>query len=542
MLGSFKVSKPVNEPVFSYAPGTPEREALKKNIQELRSKEVEIPLIIGGKRFKTGTLGEIRAPHDHQHLLGRYHQAGEQEIKQAIETAIETRKEWSEWSWEDRAAVFLKAADLLASPHRMLLNAATMLGQSKNVFQAEIDSACELIDFLRFNTYFMWQIYNEQPFSVRNQWNKIEYRPLEGFVFAVSPFNFTSINGNLPTAPAIMGNVVLFKPASTSVYSSYFFMEILEEAGLPGGVINFIPFQSRTGVGSIILKDPNLAGIHFTGSTSTFQSMWRTIGENISNYNTYPRIVGETGGKDFIFAHESADIKALTVAILRGSFEYSGQKCSASSRAYIPDDLWEKIKPKLVEGVKSMKMGGVEDFSNLINAVIDKASFDNIKRYIDAAKNAGMEFVVGGNYDESKGYFIEPTIIRTVDPGHFLLCEEIFGPVLAVYVYSPDKYEETLHLCDETSPYGLTGSIFAQDRRAIVLATKILRNAAGNFYINDKPTGAVVGQQPFGGARASGTNDKAGSWLNLIRWVSARTIKENFLSPTDYRYPFMESA
>jgi 1-pyrroline-5-carboxylate dehydrogenase len=542
MLGSFKVPKPVNEPVFSYAPGTPEREVLKKKIQELRSEEVEIPLIIGGKRIKTDMLGEVRVPHDHQHLLGRYHQAGEQEIKQAIETTIETCKEWSEWSWEDRAAIFLKAADLLAGPHRMLLNAATMLGQSKNVFQAEIDSACELIDFLRFNTYFMWQIYNEQPFSARNQWNRIEYRPLEGFIFAVSPFNFTSINGNLPTAPAIMGNVVLFKPASTSVYSSYFFMEILEEAGLPGGVINFIPFQSRTGVGSIILKDPNLAGIHFTGSTSTFQSMWRTVGENIANYNIYPRIVGETGGKDFIFAHESADIKALTVAILRGSFEYQGQKCSASSRAYISDALWEKIKPILVEGVKSMKMGGVENFSNLINAVIDKASFDNIKRYIDAAKNTGVEFVVGGNYDDSKGYFIEPTIIRTEDPGHFLLCEEIFGPVLTVYVYSPDKYEETLHLCDETSPYGLTGSIFAQDRRAIVLATKILRNAAGNFYINDKPTGAVVGQQPFGGARASGTNDKAGSWLNLIRWVSARTIKENFLPPTDYRYPFMESA
>ncbi len=541
MAGIFKVPEPKNEPVLSYAPGTPEREELKKKIAELRSKVVEIPLIIGGKRVKTEDLAEVRPPHDHQHLLARYHQATEETVKEAIAVAMEAWEDWSEWEWQDRAAIFLKAADLLAGPYRMLLNAATMLGQSKNVFQAEIDSACELIDFLRFNVYYMQKIYEEQPYSPKNQWNRIEYRPLEGFIFAVTPFNFTSINGNLPTAPAIMGNVVLFKPASTSVYSAYFFMELLEKAGLPSGVINFVPGRGSK-IGPIVLKDPNLAGVHFTGSTDVFRKMWKTIGENIANYKTYPRIVGETGGKDFVFAHESADVDELVVALLRGAFEYQGQKCSAASRTYIPDSIWPEVKQKLIDGVKSMKMGGVEDFTNFINAVIDKAAFDKIVEYIEFAKHSpDTEIIVGGSYDDSKGYFIEPTIVLSKDPNHRLMCEEIFGPVLTVYVYSANQYEKMLKLCDQTSPYGLTGSIFARDRRAIALATKILRHAAGNFYINDKPTGAVVGQQPFGGSRASGTNDKAGSWLNLIRWVSPRAIKENLLPPKDYCYPFMEN-
>ncbi len=540
MAGIFKVPEPKNEPILSYAPGTPEREELKKKIAELRSKVIEIPLIIGGKRVTTGDLAEVRPPHDHQHVLARYHQANEETVKEAIAVALESWEDWSEWEWQDRAAIFLKAADLLAGPYRMLLNAATMLGQSKNVFQAEIDSACELIDFLRFNTHYMQKIYEEQPFSPKNQWNRMEYRPLEGFVFAVAPFNFTSINGNLPTSPAIMGNVVLFKPASTSVYSSYFFVELLEKAGLPPGVINFIPGRGSK-IGPIVLKDPNLAGVHFTGSTEVFRQMWRTIGENIANYKTYPRIVGETGGKDFVFAHESADVDELVVALLRGAFEYQGQKCSAASRTYIPDTIWEEVKQKLVDGVKSMKMGGVEDFTNFINAVIDKAAFDKIVEYIEFAKTSPeAEIIVGGNYDDSKGYFIEPTVVLARDPNHRLMCEEIFGPVLTVFVYPSSEYVETLKLCNRTSPYGLTGSIFARDRKAIATATRILRHAAGNFYINDKPTGAVVGQQPFGGSRASGTNDKAGSWLNLIRWVSPRAIKENLLPPRDYRYPFME--
>jgi 1-pyrroline-5-carboxylate dehydrogenase len=537
----YRIPIPVNEPVYSHAPGTPERKELKKKIQELRSKEIEIPLIIGGERIKTDNLIEIRPPHDHQHVLGRYHQAGEQEAKQAIEAALEAWKEWSELPWEARAAVFLKAADLISGPRRSLINGSTMLGQSKSVFQAEIDSACEVADFFRFNPYYMQFIYDQQPFTAPNQWTNVEYRPLEGFIFAVSPFNFTSINANLPTAPALMGNCVVFKPASTSVYSSFFLMEILEEAGLPPGVITFIPGRGSK-IGPIVLKDPDLAGVHFTGSTRTFQSMWRTIGENIENYNSYPRIVGETGGKDFVVAHESTDIQELVVALLRGGFEYQGQKCSATSRAYIPDTIWDEVKGKLTDGVNSMSMGGVEDFRNFINAVIDKKSFDRLKGYIDAAKNSQgvVEIIAGGNYDDSKGYFIQPTIIRTNDPGYFLMCDELFGPILTVYVYPTDQYIETLFLCNETSPYGLTGSVFARDREAIVSARRILRHAAGNFYINDKTTGAVVGQQPFGGGRASGTNDKAGSWLNLIRWVSTRSIKENLLPPKDYRYPFME--
>jgi len=537
----YRIPIPVNEPVYSHAPGTPERKELKKKIQELRGKVIEIPLIIGGKRIKTDNLIEIRPPHDHLHVLGRYHQAGEPEAKQAIEAALEAWKEWSELPWEARAAVFLKAADLISGPRRSLINGSTMLGQSKSVFQAEIDSACEVADFFRFNPYYMQFIYDQQPFTAPNQWTNVEYRPLEGFIFAVSPFNFTSINANLPTAPALMGNVVVFKPASTSVYSSFYLMEILEEAGLPDGVVNFIPGRGSK-IGPIVLKDPDLAGVHFTGSTSTFQSMWRTIGENIENYKSYPRIVGETGGKDFVVAHESTDLQELVVALLRGGFEYQGQKCSATSRAYIPDTIWEEVKAKLIEGVNSMSMGGVEDFRNFINAVIDKKSFERLKGYIEAVKSSPtVEIIAGGNYDDSKGYFIQPTIVKTSDPGYFLMCDELFGPILTVYVYPADQYIETLFLCNETSPYGLTGSVFARDREAIVLARKILRHAAGNFYINDKTTGAVVGQQPFGGGRASGTNDKAGSWLNLIRWVSTRSIKENLLPPKDYRYPFMES-
>ena len=537
----YRIPIPVNEPVYSHAPGTPERKELKKKIQELRSKEIEIPLIIGGERINTDNLIEIRPPHDHLHVLGRYHQAGEPEAKQAIEAALEAWKEWSELPWEARAAVFLKAADLISGPRRSLINGSTMLGQSKSVFQAEIDSACEVADFFRFNPYYMQFIYDQQPFTAPNQWTNVEYRPLEGFIFAVSPFNFTSINANLPTAPALMGNVVVFKPASTSVYSSFYLMEILEEAGLPDGVVNFIPGRGSK-IGPIVLKDPDLAGVHFTGSTSTFQSMWRTIGENIENYKSYPRIVGETGGKDFVVAHESTDLQELVVALLRGGFEYQGQKCSATSRAYIPDTIWEEVKAKLIEGVNSMSMGGVEDFRNFINAVIDKKSFERLKGYIEAAKSSPtVEIIAGGNYDDYKGYFIQPTIVKTSDPGYFLMCDELFGPILTVYVYPADQYIETLFLCNETSPYGLTGSVFARDREAIVLARKILRHAAGNFYINDKTTGAVVGQQPFGGGRASGTNDKAGSWLNLIRWVSTRSIKENLLPPKDYRYPFMES-
>ncbi|MFW9854967.1 MAG: L-glutamate gamma-semialdehyde dehydrogenase [Candidatus Thorarchaeota archaeon] len=541
MLGIYKVPKPKNEPVLDYKPGSWERDALKRALKELKETKIEVPLIIGGKPVKTNDTGEIRPPHERNHLLGRFHKAGENEVKRAIGNSLDTADgDWGEWDWSERAAVFLKAADLLAGPYRMRVNAATMLGQSKNVYQAEIDAACELIDFLRFNVYYMYLIYKEQVNSPKYQWNRLDYRPLEGFVFAVSPFNFTSINGNLPTAPAIMGNVVIFKPASTAVYSSYFFMKLLEEAGVPPGVINFLPGNGST-IGPIVIKDPHLAGVHFTGSTATFQQMWETVGKNITNYNTYPRLVGETGGKDFIFAHESADINALITAILRGAFEYQGQKCSAASRAYIPITIWEETKSKIISGVNSMSMGNVEDFRHFINAIIDKSAFDNVSGYINDTKaSSEAEILVGGGVDDSIGYFIEPTVILTKDPKFRTMCEEIFGPVLSIYVYPANEYEKTLHLCNQTSEYGLTGSIFAQDRIAIQVASKILKNAAGNFYINDKPTGAVVGQQPFGGARKSGTNDKAGSWLNLLRWISPRTIKENLFPPTNYRYPFMD--
>jgi len=539
--GSIKIPFPKNEPVYSYAPGTKERKLLKEAINELKSQKIEIPLIIGGKEIKTGKLAKVICPHEHNHVLAEYHQAGEKEVKMAIDAALEAWKEWQKFRWEERAAIFLKVAELLSGKYRYIMNAATMLSVSKNAFQAEIDSACELIDFLRFNTYYMQQIYGDQPlYSSKPTWNYLQHRPLEGFVFAVTPFNFTSIDGNLPTSPAIMGNVVVWKPASTAVYAPYFLTKIFKEAGLPDGVINFIPGPGSV-VGKHVLKDPNLAGIHFTGSTEVFQNMWKVVGENIKNYKYYPRIVGETGGKDFLFAHSSANVKKLVTALVRGAYEYQGQKCSALSRAYIPKSLWKDVKNLMVEEIKSIKMGSPEDFSNFVNAVIDEASFEKIKSYIDYAKDSNeAEIIAGGVCDKTVGYFVEPTLIETINPKFKLMEEEIFGPVLTVFVYDDDKYKETLELCNSTSPYGLTGAIFGDDRKAVSVALEKLEYAAGNFYVNDKPTGAVVGQQPFGGSRASGTNDKAGSFLNLIRWVSPRAIKENFDAPEDFRYPFME--
>lgn len=538
----FKVPQPVNEPVLMYAPGSPEKEALKKKLKELQSNEIEIPLIIGGKEVKTGKTVEIKQPHNLSKKLGVYHKAGAKEVGMAIEAALEARKQWADMPWEHRASVFLKAADLLSGSWRSTLNAATMLGQSKTAFQAEIDAACELIDFWRFNTYYMTQLMGEQPYSPRGMWNREEYRPLEGFVFAVTPFNFTSIAGNLPTAPAIVGNVSLWKPASSAVYSAYFLMKLWEEAGLPAGVINFIP-GSGAQVGDPVLASPDLAGIHFTGSTEVFQNMWKTVGENIKKAKYYPRIVGETGGKDFIFAHESADVDALAVAAIRGAFEYQGQKCSAASRMYVPDTIWDKFKTKYTEEVGKIKVGDPEDFTNFMSAVIDKAAFSSIKSYIDYAKESkDAEIITGGKYDDSKGYFIEPTTIVTTDPKFKTMQEEIFGPVLTIYVYKAAKFDEAIELCNTTSPYALTGAIWGQDRQALVKMSNGLRNAAGNFYINDKPTAAVVGQQPFGGGRASGTNDKAGSAMNVLRWMTARAIKETFEPPKDWRYPFMKES
>lgn len=537
--GFFSVPEPYNEPIFAYLPGSPEKAALKTQLDVMLAREIEIPMYIGGKEVKSGNLGECRCPHDHQHLLGTYHKGDEKYVNRAIEAALEARKTWAEMPWEERAAIFLKAADLLAGPYRQILNAATMLGQSKNVFQAEIDSACEIIDFFRFNVYYMQELYKNQPGSAKMIWDRLEYRPLEGFVFAVTPFNFTSIAMNLPTSPALMGNVVLWKPASSAVYPAYYAMQLLKEAGLPDGVINMVP-GSGGAIGNPAMNNPNLAGVHFTGSTATFQTMWRTIGGNISRYKSYPRIVGETGGKDFIFVHNSADVEEVAAATVRGAFEYQGQKCSAASRMYVPQSVWPNLKEVVLKMIGEIKMGDVTDFTNFMNAVIDRAAFTTITEYIEYAKKAAdAEIITGGGYDDSKGYFIEPTIILTTDPHFRTIEEEIFGPVLTVTVYDDDKYEETLHLCDETSPYALTGAVFARDRQAVMLANHILRNAAGNFYINDKPTGAVVGQQPFGGSRASGTNDKAGSFLNLIRWVSTRAIKENFMPPRDFKYPFM---
>ncbi|MEA1913306.1 MAG: L-glutamate gamma-semialdehyde dehydrogenase [candidate division WOR-3 bacterium] len=536
-----KIEKPSNEPIYPYKPGSYEKKKLKEKIKELKGKEIEIPIIIGGREIKTGILGECVTPHDFNHLLGRYHISGEKEVKMAVEAALEAREKWAEVSWEHRASIFRKVAELLSKEWRYTLNAACMLAQSKTVFQAEIDSACELIDFFRFNTYYMTEIYKEQPDSIGAVYNRVEYRPLEGFVFAVTPFNFASIAGNLPGAPAMMGNVVLWKPASSAVYTAYWIMRLFKEAGVPDGVINFIP-GSGASIGELVLANPNLAGVHFTGSTATFQWMWKTIGENIKNYKTYPRIVGETGGKNFVVVHPSAKIQEVHTALIRGAFEYQGQKCSAASRAYIPESMWEDgLRKKLIETTKNLKMGSPEDFRNFLTAIIDYAAFKSIARYIDEAKKSpDAEIIVGGEYDDSKGYFIKPTIIKVEEPHYKTMEEEIFGPVLSVYVYKDNEYEETLRACNETSPYGLTGAIFAQNREAIIKAEKILAQAAGNFYINDKPTGAVVNQQPFGGSRASGTNDKAGSKWNLIRWVSPRAIKEVLNPPTDYRYPFMQ--
>ncbi|RKY55077.1 MAG: 1-pyrroline-5-carboxylate dehydrogenase [Candidatus Neomarinimicrobiota bacterium] len=536
----FTLPEPVNEPILGYKPGSTERKELKEMLDKLSSENIEIPLIIGGKEVKTGNLGKCVMPHDHQHVLATYHKAGPKEIEAAVEASQEAWKTWSVMPWSVRASIFKKMAALLSGPLRSTLNAATMLNQSKNAFQAEIDSACELIDFWNFNSKYMEMIYEQQPFSSKGMWNRVEQRALEGFVFAVTPFNFTSIAGNLPTAPALMGNTVLWKPASSAVFSAYYLMKLFKEAGLPDGVINFIP-GSGANVGPNVLKHSKLAGVHFTGSTSVFQSMWRVIGENISSYHTYPRIVGETGGKDFIFVHNSADVDEVNTAIIRGAFEYQGQKCSAASRAYIPASTWKNLKDKLIDTINIIKIGDVKDFSNFMNAVIDRASFDKIISYIEFAKKSNdAKVIIGGGCDDSKGYFIEPTVIVAKDPHFKTMKEEIFGPVITFYIYDDNKYEETLNLCNTTSPYALTGAIFARDRNAILLASKILLNAAGNFYINDKPTGAVVGQQPFGGSRASGTNDKAGSMINLLRWVSPRTTKENFVPPKDYHYPFME--
>ena len=535
------VPDPTNEPVLGYAAGSKEREALQAAVKDMLSKEVEIPIVVGEKAVETGDLGECRSPHDHGHVLGRYHKATSEVLVQAEKAAAEAWHEWSVMDWRARASIFLKMAELLATKYRMTLNAATMLGQSKTAHQAEIDAACELIDFYRFNASYMKEIYSVQPESAAGIWNYVEYRALEGFVFAVTPFNFTSIAGNLPTSPAIMGNTVLWKPASTAVLSSHYLMELFKEAGLPPGVINFIP-GSGGKVGGPVMSLPTLAGIHFTGSTEVFQNMWATVGSNIKNYKVYPRIVGETGGKNYIFVHPSAELDAVVANTLRGAFEYQGQKCSAASRAYIPKSMWAEFKDRWVAEVGTVKMGDVADYGNFMGAVIDKAAFDSITEFIDYAKTSpDAELVTGGGYDASKGYFIEPTTVVTTNPKFRLMEEEIFGPVLTIYVYPDDEYEATLSICNETSPYGLTGGIFANDRIAIETAYRALRQTAGNFYINDKPTGAVVGQQPFGGSRASGTNDKAGSAGNLMRWTSIRTVKETFVPATDYRYPFLRS-
>jgi 1-pyrroline-5-carboxylate dehydrogenase len=538
--GFFKVPVPRNEPVLSYAKGSSERATLQQALKSAVSSPVEVPMYIGGEKVTTGKKVVIRPPHDHKQNLGHFHAGTAKDVGHAINAALEARRSWANLSWEHRAAIFLKAADLLAGPYRFRINAATMLGQSKNAYQAEIDAACELIDFLRFNAYYMMQIYGEQPESSPGVWNRLEYRPLEGFTFALTPFNFTAIAGNLPTSMAMMGNTVVWKPAFTQIYSARIIMEALTEAGLPAGVINLI-YVNGPEAGDVIFNHPEFAGIHFTGSTGVFQNIWKTIGQNIHLYRSYPRIVGETGGKDFVMVHKSASAKEVSTALSRGAFEYQGQKCSAASRAYIPSNLWNEVRKFLLEDLNSFKTGGVEDLSNFINAVIDEKAFDKIAGYIDGARaNSQNEIIAGGGYDKSKGYFIDPTIILTKDPSSTTMCEEVFGPVLTIFVYPEHEFEETLELLDRTSPYALTGSIMSKDRYAIELATEKLVNAAGNFYINDKPTGAVVGQQPFGGARASGTNDKAGAKMNLMRWVSARSIKETFVPPTDYRYPFLE--
>jgi len=537
----FKYEEPKNEPVLNYAPGSPERKKLQDAIAELKSQQRDIPMYINGKEVRTGEKKEIRPPHETAHVLGHFHAGKAEHVQQAIDAALAAREAWAATPWEHRAAIFMKAAELLATKYRYRMNAATMLGQSKNAYQAEIDSACELIDFLRFNVHYLTDIYRQQPLSPQGIHNRLEYRPLEGFILAVTPFNFTAIGGNLPTAPAMCGNVAVWKPANTQIYSASVFMEILQEAGLPAGVINLVYTDGPT-VGDICFNHRDFAGVHFTGSTGVFQNMWKTIGGNIVKYRSYPRIVGETGGKDFVMVHPSADVDAVVAGLARGAFEYQGQKCSAASRAYLPSNIADEIKTKLIAEVKTMKMGKVDDFTNFVNAVIDEKSFNSIKKYIDGvAGSSDAKIICGGNCDSSNGWFIEPTIIEATNPKYVTMCEEIFGPVLSIHVYDADKWEEALDLVDSTSDYALTGAIFSQDRYAAELMTRKLVNAAGNFYINDKPTGAVVGQQPFGGARASGTNDKAGSALNLYRWLNARTIKETYVPPTDYRYPFHQA-
>ena len=535
--GRRRVPRPENDPNLSYAPGTPARTELKARLKQMAAETVDIPIIIGGKECRTGATEKVVMPHKHGHVLGNFHKAGAEHVSQAAEAAVKARKEWSSWSFDDRAAVFLRAAELLTTTWRSTVVAATMLGQSKTAFQAEIDAASELVDFWRFNVAFAQELLSEQPDSTHSVWNQMEYRALEGFVYAVSPFNFTAIGGNLAGAPALMGNAVLWKPASSSMLSSYYVMRLLETAGLPPGVINFLPGDAVS-ISNVILDHPDLAGIHFTGSTGVFNSMWQKVGQNLGKYRGYPRLVGETGGKDFIVVHPSADPQEVAVAAVRGAYEFQGQKCSAASRMYVPKSRWKDIRDRMVAMMKDIKVGDVRDFRNFMGAVIDKKSFDKISGYIDdAKKNATV--IHGGGCKGDEGYFIEPTLVESSDPSYRLLCEEIFGPVLSVYAYDDAKWKETLDLVDRTSPYALTGAVFAKDRAAIVEASSALRNAAGNFYINDKPTGAVVGQQPFGGARASGTNDKAGSKMNLVRWVSARTVKETFAPPTDYTYPFM---
>ena len=540
LKGFFNVPAPVNETILNYAPGSAERALLQKALAEARSKQIDVPMYINGQEIRNENKVAIRPPHDHQHILGYYNQGEKSHITDAINAALAAKTSWENLPWEHRAAIFLKAADLIAGPYRYKLNAATMLGQSKNAYQAEIDAACELIDFLRFNVKYMTDIYQQQPpVSPRGSWNRVEQRPLEGFVFALTPFNFTAIAGNLPTSAAMMGNVVVWKPSNTQIYSANVLMEIFKEAGLPDGVINLV-YVSGPDAGEVIFNHPDFAGIHFTGSTSVFQDIWKTIGNNIHKYKTYPRIVGETGGKDFILVHGSADAEASSTAILRGAFEYQGQKCSAASRVYVAKSIWPKIKDFLIRDLGTVNMGPTEDFGNFINAVIDEKSFDKLAKYIDEAKNAdGVEIISGGAYDKAKGYFIEPTVIVVKDPYYVTMCEELFGPVLTVYVFEDEDFEKTLDILDKTSIYALTGAVLAQDRYALATATHALRNAAGNFYINDKCTGAVVGQQPFGGARGSGTNDKAGSMINLLRWVSPRAIKETFDPPKNYRYPFL---
>ncbi len=541
LKGSFNIPKPQNEPVLNYGPRSVERAALKAALAEGRSKVIDIPMYIGNKLVRTGKTAEIRPPHDHQHLLATYHEGNASHVHAAIDAALAAKADWENLAWEERAAIFLKAADLLSGPYRARINAATMLGQSKNAYQAEIDAACEMVDFLRFNVAYMGEIYAQQPpVSPKGIWNRVEYRPLEGFVFAITPFNFTAIAGNLPTSAAMMGNVCVWKPAPTQIYAANVLMEVFLEAGVPPGVINLI-YVDGPMAGDIIFSHPDFAGIHFTGSTAVFQNIWQTIGTNIHKFKTYPRIVGETGGKDFVLAHKSADLDVLTAALIRGAFEYQGQKCSAASRAYIPKSLWPQLKEQFLAELATIKVGPVEDFENFVNAVIDERSFNKLAKYIDNAHaDKSVEIIAGGKYDKSKGWFIEPTVILSTDPYYVTMCEELFGPVLTVYVYDDKDFDQILTVIDNTSVYALTGCIIAQDRYAIARASHALRNAAGNFYVNDKPTGAVVGQQPFGGARGSGTNDKAGSMINLLRWVSPRTIKETFDPPKSYRYPFLD--